>query len=591
MIIKSKRIRARGPALKRALQHIQDGEDNDEVVLLRGNLADLEDARSDALQFGRQYCLRHWIASPSEVITPELLDDLIQRLAVEFGFNTQRICVWRHTKNRATENGCPQHFHILVPEVDPISGRVMSSSHDYDRQSKISVAVEVAWGHGIVAPPRLKSVVAALERDGDYTTAAALENVVSPDHPASFGEVDHQRSKRNGLDLPRIREMVSEALTSATSRGDFDARLAKIGLRLRTGDEKDVLIVETIDETLVGSLARLTRLRKAALEERMKFDAAKQSAAPTDHPSGHLSLTAKAGEADAAGGATGLSSDRPERARSDKGYDRAPPAGGGRDRAGSVAIGGFGVAPGRAGGNESDQGRRARLKLTAGCVRHQNSLLDLLGAARHAALPPLERAVSDLNDVIEQETTAMRAAELPEPQSLLAARKAVEEATIGLQRLQDKRDAIAQRLANHPSQPIWARLFVNKIDPDRQGLESRSDDLGRKIQAARTRLATTKTELKAEDRKFRIAQAQHEKGQSARHTLAQRQIAVAQLARAMVEKSPRSALWGAARLMQVAAQIHTARAAHSDEPTDDWDLIPRFDLWGIPYLPPPPRIS
>lgn len=587
MIIKSKRIRARGPALKRALQHIQDGEDNDEVVLLRGNLADLEDARSDALQFGRQYCLRHWIASPSEVITPEQLDDLIQRLAVEFGFDTQRICVWRHTKTRAAENGCPHHFHILVPEVDPITGRVMSSSHDYDRQSKISVAVEVAWGHGIVAPPRLKGVIAALERDGDYTTAAALKDAVSPDHPASFDEADHQRSKRNGVDLPRIRGMVSEALASATSRGDFDARLANIGLRLRAGDEKDVLIVETIDETFVGSLARLTRLRKAALEERMKFDAAKRSETPTDHPSGHLSYGAATGEADAAGGPTGAGSKLAQPARPDGSYDRTPPTGSEWDRASSISIGSVGIAHGRVGSDKSDQGNRSRLIFTAGCMRHRSTLLDLLGAARHAALPPLERAVSGLNDVIEQGTIAMRATELPEPASLLAARKAVEAATTLLQRLQDKSDAIAERLANHPPQSIWGRLFRSKIDPIRQRLESRLDDLGDKIPVARVRLTTAKTALKDEERKFRVAQAQHEGNQSARHSVAQRQIALARMARTIVEKSSRCAAWGATRLMQVAAQIHTARAAHSDGPPDDWDLVPTFDLWGKVHLPPP----
>ncbi|WP_426437030.1 hypothetical protein [Bradyrhizobium genosp. P] len=151
-------------------------------------------------------------------------------------------------ESKATnENKSPRHFHILAPEVvDPISGRVMLSSHDWNIHSKISRVLEVPWGHSIVAAPRMSSIVSALEREGDYTTAAALRGVVPPDHPASFDEADHQRCKRNGVDLPRVREMVAQALASATSRVDFDTRLASIGLRIRVGDEKDIPISSLI---------------------------------------------------------------------------------------------------------------------------------------------------------------------------------------------------------------------------------------------------------------------------------------------------------------------------------------------------------
>ncbi|MEH2474569.1 hypothetical protein V1281_004248 [Nitrobacteraceae bacterium AZCC 2161] len=64
MIIKRKRIKAKGTALKRVLKHLSDGDDNEFVELLQGNVADLEDARQDALRLGREYGLRHWILSP-----------------------------------------------------------------------------------------------------------------------------------------------------------------------------------------------------------------------------------------------------------------------------------------------------------------------------------------------------------------------------------------------------------------------------------------------------------------------------------------------------------------------------------------------
>lgn len=210
MIIKSKRIRARGSALKRALAHICNSEDNDEVVLLRGNPADLDDARADALRFGKQYCVRHWIISPAQDITEEQLDELIERLALEFEFDPKRIVAWRHTKDRATENGCPRHFHLCAPEVDPISGRVMPSSHDWDRQSKLARVCEVRWGHNIIPAPRMSGLIAALDREGDHVTAAALRGVATPDHPASYDEGDHQRAKAERCRLA-TRERASRA--------------------------------------------------------------------------------------------------------------------------------------------------------------------------------------------------------------------------------------------------------------------------------------------------------------------------------------------------------------------------------------------
>ena len=174
MIIKRKRIKARGPALQRTLRHLSDDEDNDAVELVRGNIRDLLDARDDALRFGREYAVRHWILSPQRFITLDQLNELVDRFSVEFGFDPSRVVIWRHTKGRAAaESACHEHYHLCAPEVDPATGAVLSSSHDFARQSKIARAVEVAWGHAIIASPHTASIVAALEREGDTKTAAA----------------------------------------------------------------------------------------------------------------------------------------------------------------------------------------------------------------------------------------------------------------------------------------------------------------------------------------------------------------------------------------------------------------------------------
>jgi hypothetical protein len=591
VIIKSKRITARGQALKRTLAHVSNENDNDEVVLLRGNVADLEDARADARRFGKQYCARHWTVSPGEEITLEQLDELIERLAAEFGFDAKRIVVWGHTKPRATENGA-RHFHILAPEIDPISGRVMiSSSHDWNRHSKISRVLEVRWGHNIVPAPRMNSIVAALEREGDYTTAAALRGVVPPDHPASFDEADHQRAKRDGIDLPCLREMIADALSLSTSRVEFDAKLAALGLRLRMGAKMDTPIIETTDSVMVGSLARLTRLRKTALLERLQFNATEHSTAKADHSRSHVFVAQAAIGADGAGYLTGAANQPVVRGAAPDGHDDRPVAAtGGGHRAGPPQAGESGSAPRRSGRSESDQGRSAWLMLAAGCAQHRDRLLDLLGEARRSALPAFERAVFDLDDLIERETRVHQTAGLSEPVSLSSARRSVTETTERLRTLETQANDIQQRLAAYQPTSIWRRLWQPASDSrETTTLEMRLDNLQRKILTARGHCASAAQVLKIEERKFHLACAQHETALSARQVQADARISTAQAARKFLTTNPRAAFWGAPHLMRIATDIHKARAewhTSQDSVQNDWDLVPIFDIWGKPYLPP-----
>jgi hypothetical protein len=165
----------------------------------------------------------------------------------------------------------------------------------------------------------------------------------------------------------------------------------------------------------------------------------------------------------------------------------------------------------------------------------------------------------------------------------------VEDEAARVHRLEEKADAIAQRLANHPSQPIWARFWGARVDLDRPALETRLENLKRKIPPARVALAAAKGALQTEERKFQKAQVQHETALSARRVQAEQQIATARAARAFVERYPCSAFWGAARLIQVAAHIRSVRTEPDHELAADWDLVPIFDVWGIPHLPPPPK--
>lgn len=73
---------------RKLITDIENADDNNEVVALQGNFADPWDAGEDARTFGREYCLRQWIVSPSREVTFEKMLEAVDRLAsiiLQFG--------------------------------------------------------------------------------------------------------------------------------------------------------------------------------------------------------------------------------------------------------------------------------------------------------------------------------------------------------------------------------------------------------------------------------------------------------------------------------------------------------------------------
>jgi hypothetical protein len=274
MIFKANRIRARGPALKRLLVHLQNGDDNDEVILLRGHIADLHDARADAHRFGREYCVRQWIAAPRREIGFSKMLEAVGHLAAEFGFDPSRAVVIGHMKAKASADVFGGHIHILVPEIDAVTGRVLSSSNDWLRGEKIAKILSHDWGHPFVKSAKAVPILAALRSEGRDDVADAYLSVFPErgDRPvAAFDGASHQRLKRQNLDLPALRLMVAEAFSAASDREQLEAKLSAHGLVCIPGDKSGVFLIATTGGEKIGSLARLAKVKNAAVQNKMEL--------------------------------------------------------------------------------------------------------------------------------------------------------------------------------------------------------------------------------------------------------------------------------------------------------------------------------
>jgi hypothetical protein len=543
LIIKCTQVRARGPALKRLIAHIENAEDNEEVVALRGHFADILDARTDARQFGREIAAVHWIISPARFATDEQMLEAVDRLAAEFGFNGARAVVRRHTKSKA---GGPalfdRHVHVVAPAVDP-TGAVMSSSHNFSRNEKLSRILEYDWG-GWVDPlthdeglepftrgAHLKTVIATLEHSERKDVAAALKKAFPDEQPRpiqSFDTANQQRLKREGLDLPALRILIKDAWNSAADRSEFEMNLSESALVARAGDKPGVVVIETADGHNVGSLARLIKITKSDVKAKME----KQNAGPekwdedTTHDASEANLGGSSiqehaadqlgsGASEGAGG-TG--------AGHASGQSHLDVGGGeptvGRKRPADVGEIGpdhrtTGGASAREGPFGYDEGLTASadFALTFGLAAHAPALTGILGLATRNAMSENERVVVELGEIEEEASIAIAMIDTHPVESalLIKARAGVSEARRKVATAQSIADGAvnAKAILQRP-RPWWQRAigFFTGENAQHAARTKAAALAERKAQLA---LSQADNHWRSEENRLTLALQQHKK--------------------------------------------------------------------------------
>lgn len=587
MIIKKKRVKAKGGALKRALKHVTDGEDNDVVELVQGSVADLDDARRDAIRLGREYCVRHWILSPQSDLTIEQLIYLLALLATEFGFEPSSAVVFKHRKPRASDDFSSEHYHVLVREVNAVDGSVLTSAHDFRKHEKISRIVEVEWGkrHRLTTGAHNRSVahfLAGGEKD-HVVSAMVAAGLLDAERPMeSFNEADQQEAKRKGLDLPRLRILISDTLGASVSRDQFDKKLLSIGLRIRAGEKPDTPVVETLDGKTVGSLARLTRIRKAALQQRMKFNGSSPAAYDAETtewhgqeaggpPFGNSSVDTLLDHQAEAGGNVGEPSNIGRSAGSDGHYDQATPKLDTRHRANSQQAGGPSVCAEPDPAAERREPSRSDLIVALGCAEKHNALLDLLGVARRSAMSPLDRVLDDLETLIEEKTALIgRPVKLSEPASLIAAREAAKTSKQIHAELAAEENGAVQALAALPKATLWRRFWYRVEAKQRSRLTASLDRKRASVAAAERIASKARSRLVDETSQYQKALTTRKNEAEKEAKAAELALPVLRAAKTLVSNNPHLAIQGANRLVGMASKLHndlTLVDDHEDRPS------------------------
>lgn len=268
MIVSATRIRTSRGA--RAIgAHVFTGAKNERIDLVHGDRADLDDMVADAEGRGCRYAIRHYSISPEQATTREQAMEIIHDLGREFGFDVARAVVVEHQKRRAGAGGFDQHWHVMAPEFDPVSGRVMSDKWMRPRHEKIARCAEMRLGHQIVIGRWNAAVERRLRADGRDAEADRITSLVGRDRPCSaFTANAHQMTQRAGRSLPNDRALIKDAWQRADSGRAFVAALADAGLTIRHGDKKAVYVIER-DGSLVGAADRLVGKKRADVASRL----------------------------------------------------------------------------------------------------------------------------------------------------------------------------------------------------------------------------------------------------------------------------------------------------------------------------------
>ena len=585
MIIKSIRV-ATGAGVRKLRDHLWRGDENDAVALLRGTEADVVDFHRDAKAHDATFAVRHWIVSPERETTREEAFQVVTLLAQEFGFDALRAVVVEHEKPRARPDAFSRHWHICVGELDPVTGRVLSSSHDRPRQEFIARRAEAVFGHPFTLGAHHKSVLARLRREGLSNVADALD-AARPDQGRpreSFTHSDHQRAKREGVDLPMVRQIVRNAWSRHKDRPAIEGALAADGLSLRRGEKPGEWIVEK-DAAFLGSLRRLAGVRKAEFFKRMeeqdneRHESAKRGAS---HSGGGPRDSGRGEDAGAAG--------RDRRCADRDGgvvspdVDRLPKP----HRVGnSEARGGHtGPAPRDLGaGNHVGSSSRNLGGLTADVTRAVAAARDSNTKARALSTPPAILARKNLAHAEHSANALIDAAQRapgPDATAVVEAERELKTRRAEYAALHQQIDAVRaerRRLIIERQRPFWTR-WRGREEREQciATLESHLSNLGAEARVAEHRATKALAAHARAEQAHKEAIVEYRNAMAMEIAAARAELGNVACARRVLTFLPRLAWCGPAFVAHTGERIEKKRR----ELRDPWAT----NIWGLPIAGP-----
>ncbi|WP_372623177.1 hypothetical protein [Falsiroseomonas sp.] len=197
------------------------------------------------------YAIRRFHISPGEPTTDTEARAVVTALAAEFGFDPEGAVLVRHRKRRRVKydpilgtQGFEVHWHLIVPEVDPVTGRVLDSRWMYLRHELVARGAELRLLHQVTKGRFNTVVLAAFEARDDARSARRLREAGIEEGPPAYAAYTARQRRRlerrqadpqgEALDLPMlVRRLAKAWAVHAPNPPALVAALRREGLRLR----------------------------------------------------------------------------------------------------------------------------------------------------------------------------------------------------------------------------------------------------------------------------------------------------------------------------------------------------------------------
>ncbi|WP_238331333.1 hypothetical protein, partial [Acetobacter sp. DmW_125124] len=239
------------------------GPKNETIRIMAGSDWLLHDAMREARREKLTYGLRHIAFNPDEPMTDIQLAEFARRICLEFHADPEHITLVIHQKDGST------HGHLLLPEWQ--QDHILDSRFSWIRLEKLARLEEIRLGHALVPSRHDEAIAKALRREGHHQAAEQVVALIpapeSAKPRAAYTSQARRITERQGIDLPKLKQLVASLWNRSDGLKSFRAALAEHDLTLREGDRKETRpgahIIEKNDGTLIGSFTRLTKVRMA----------------------------------------------------------------------------------------------------------------------------------------------------------------------------------------------------------------------------------------------------------------------------------------------------------------------------------------
>lgn len=268
MIIKSTRIKTKSGTKSIKNHLLNKPEDNEKIRILKGNESDFETFHDFADEDKTMYSLRHFSINPGQSWTTEQMAETVDKIRVEYGAKDRPFFAVRHDKKLA-DGTSNTHIHMIIPER--WIGKTLDNKFAYQRNEKISRMCEYDFRHELTTGKHNKAVGHALENNDKYKELSEIilkEHATKPRPKSAYSSNDLQISKRQGIDLPKLKLEIKDIHSRSDNYKSFKSGLEDNGYQIKKGEK--AYIIETKDGTFLGSANRLLKMKKSDFEQFMK---------------------------------------------------------------------------------------------------------------------------------------------------------------------------------------------------------------------------------------------------------------------------------------------------------------------------------